>query len=87
MTTGGRQMGSHYYNTMYLLLYAIKHFDKDNAKYYKLRTQYLLPILTKFRKEGKISLEKQDNIIDMLNSVNREDWYLAFILIRDLESD
>jgi len=73
---------------LHMLEFAMHTFDLEVnrlAGWHKLRTEWLLPLLTKYRKEGKISLEQQDNIIDMLNSVNREDWYIAFVLIQQLE--
>lgn len=52
--------------------------------FYGLRTRIILPLLTEIRKDGKITREQQDTMIDQLNSPDRENWLVVFMMVDQL---
>ena len=54
--------------------------------YPAVREQFLPQLLKMYLKECRITQEKHDQLIAQLNGGDREDWYLAFVLIRQLRA-
>lgn len=56
----------------------------EPRRYGYLRKYQLPELLELYRKSGRLSKQKECNLIAMLNSQDREDWYIAFLTIKQI---